>query len=459
MSTRLIPLAALLYLGFVIYGSLVPLDFRPLPLDDAFERMRHIRYLNLGIGSLADWVANLLLFIPLTFLTLCSLHPRGAAVRVLLSLALLGAAVCLALAIEFTQLFFPPRTVSQNDILAETLGGGLGILAWHLFGERFMAFIRQLQTTHGAVNLAEKLLWVYLALLFGYNVLPLDLTLSPIELYHKWSGGRINLVPFGAHKGGPIEILYEITVDMAVWVPAAFLMVLSRRTSPHRALLVVIASAIALELFQLIVYSRFTDVTDILTAIPGAWIGNKLARRLSGMDLTSDPSSRGGRRVGARLAAVSAWTLLLLAAFWYPFELELDRATLKSRLDLLLQVPLVAYYYGSEFHAITQLLRKVSLFLIYGGLMAWLRLGLLPRFRLSWWDGLAFATLGLVAFTIELGQVALVAKSPDSTDMVIEWLSGGAGYRLLLVLYRRWAPSKPVQRRGAAPSAAEPRSE
>ena len=56
------------YTAFVIYGSLVPLRFRARPLDEAWAYFQQIPYLELGIGSRADWVANILLFVPLAFL-------------------------------------------------------------------------------------------------------------------------------------------------------------------------------------------------------------------------------------------------------------------------------------------------------------------------------------------------------------------------------------------------------
>ena len=73
---RWLYLPAGLYLVFVVYGSLVPLDFTPLPLDEAIERFRRIRFLNLGIGSRADWVANGLLMIPLAFLLCGSIQMK-----------------------------------------------------------------------------------------------------------------------------------------------------------------------------------------------------------------------------------------------------------------------------------------------------------------------------------------------------------------------------------------------
>ena len=57
--------AALAFTLIAVYGSFVPLNYRPLPWDDALARFRNIPFLDIGIKSRADWVANILLFIPL----------------------------------------------------------------------------------------------------------------------------------------------------------------------------------------------------------------------------------------------------------------------------------------------------------------------------------------------------------------------------------------------------------
>ena len=52
---------------FIVYGSLVPFDIRPHSLVQALESFRHIPYLNLGVVSRADWIANIVLYIPVAF--------------------------------------------------------------------------------------------------------------------------------------------------------------------------------------------------------------------------------------------------------------------------------------------------------------------------------------------------------------------------------------------------------
>ncbi|MCP4992380.1 MAG: VanZ family protein, partial [Gammaproteobacteria bacterium] len=263
-------LLALAYLLFVIYGSLVPLAYRPLPLEEALWQFQTIRFLDLGIGSRADWVANVLLFIPLGFLWLGVIWPRQPGfARIAISLLVLAIATSLSIGIEFTQLYFPPRTVSQNDILAETLGALIGIILWWRYGQRVHRWVVGALKTRGKSHLAVKLLWLYLAGLFLYSVLPLDLTISPVEIYHKWSSGKVNLIPFGFSVADPVQQLYDLVTDMLLWTPVSLLWVISGRRVGMQAWAWTVLAALSLELLQFFVYSRVSDVTDILMAMAG----------------------------------------------------------------------------------------------------------------------------------------------------------------------------------------------
>ena len=130
------------------------------------------------------------------------------------------------------------------------------------------------------------------------------------------------------------------------------------------------------------------------------------------------------------MAAVRAgsWVeAVLLVVFWYPFDFRTDGAFIKSRLDFLQRVPFEVYYFGTEFRAITEVLRKTLFFAPLGGLLAW---GVV---RQPWrWRGTLFVVAMLVlvlmpAF-IELGQVMLPEKIADTTDWMLAWLGGLSGY-------------------------------
>jgi glycopeptide antibiotics resistance protein len=432
-------LLAVAYLVFVIYGSLVPLDYRALPLEEALARFREIPYLTLGIGSRADWVANILLFVPLAFLWLGAVwHRWNAAARLTASLAVLLAAVVLSVGIEFTQLFFPPRTVSQNDILAEAIGALLGLLAWWLWGPRLMRWAQGCRADQTAWAWSERLLYVYLFGLFAYSVLPLDLTLSPVELFHKLKEGRIVLLPFGGLPADPAQAVYDVLSDIAIWVPAGF--VWQKTLGAHgRALRRVLLAALLLEFLQLWVYSRVTDVTDIFTALLGGALGMGLARRYFGA--TASGAAASGRSAMAwGLGAALLWLGVLAGVFWYPYDFRLDGSFLRERLPLLGNPPFTAYYYGTEFRAVTEVLHKSLFFLPLGaalGLAATAVGGVWRRAALA----IALALIVSASLAIEGGKLLIPSKHFDWSNVLLEVAGAAAGLMLAALLWRRRAVS------------------
>ncbi|MCX7274734.1 MAG: VanZ family protein, partial [Burkholderiales bacterium] len=150
----------LAYTAFVVYGSLVPLDWRPMPFDQALAAFRQIPFLTLGIESRADWIANGVLYAPLGFLSASLLlTSRWRLVRGLALPVALAGCLALAVGVEFSQLFFPPRTVSLNDLIAEGIGTLVGVAASPLL----LASLRQLQSRWqlGGRALGAALLLVY----------------------------------------------------------------------------------------------------------------------------------------------------------------------------------------------------------------------------------------------------------------------------------------------------------
>jgi glycopeptide antibiotics resistance protein len=434
-------LAGLGYLVFVVYGSLVPLHFRAMPMDAAIAAFRQIPWLQLGIGSRADWVANLLLFIPLAFIFSGALaHGRGLLARLLASALILAACVGLSLGIEFTQLFFPQRTVSQNDIAAETLGGLFGVIVWWSAGARCLGWYESWLEVREPAALSERLIWGYLAFVFAYNVLPLDLTISAVEVFHKWREGKLILIPFSGLPSDPAHALYEVLTDALIWLPPAFLWRFRGGRSTTRAWWLGTATALLLEVLQLFVYSRVSDVTDLFTAALGAWAGALLGARL-GRSVGPSRAGVASPVFGALLPLLLAlgWALVLMLLFWYPFDFRNDGAFVRERMEFLNRVPFEVYYYGTEYRAITEVFHKTLFFAPLGALLAWFVVGL------PWmWRGyVAFASILAILFTalgIELGQVMLPGKFPDTTDWFLESLGGCLGYLLFRTIRARLRP-------------------
>ena len=446
-TTRAAPARILLrwltlgYTAFVIYGSLVPLRFRPRPLADAWESFQRIPYLELGIGSRADWVANILLFVPLAFLWLGVLWPkRGWIAKGLASALVLFCCVGLSVAIEFTQNFFPPRTVSLNDVIAESIGAVIGIGLWWSTGSRVMGWLAGWSQAHTPTGTAGRLLYAYLFLLFGYSIMPLDLTISAVEIYHKWQEGKVLLVPFSAVYETGAQRAYALLADIAIWIPAAFLWKLSSSHSARKVVLYVVACATTIEVLQLFVYSRVTSTTDVLTAGCGGVIGVALAGWLRpGTGTPSSPRSIdfGSGWVLLWILALAGWAGVLMVVFWYPFDFNTDWRFVQGRLPALKRVPFEAYYYGTEFRALTEVFHKAGFFFPLGVLLA---IGVLGARRLVslpsaiWYAGGTFIIAG-AAIGIEAGQLLLPGKNADLTDVFLEALGAMIGFVAILAYF------------------------
>lgn len=398
---------ALAYLALVLYGSLVPFWFRPMPMDLAVARFRAIPYYRLGIESRSDWVANILLFIPLSFLAMAALcvdcrRRRGR----IAAPAVVASCAALSVAIEFTQVFFPPRTVSQNDVAAESLGGLLGTLLWLGAGQATTDWARRTWAAFGTRGLAARLLPGYLALLVLIHVMPLDLTISPLEVYHKFRQGRVRLVPF--YRPGIVarDLIQKDLWNVAYFAPLGLLIA---RVAPRGGGLLALgagfAAASVIESLQLFVHTRAFDATDVVTgalAVGLGWWGARAGLRFPGR--------------ATRPAFLPAWLVVAAAVAWQPFDFDGDPARAFRRFRALSPVPFADYYWGTEFNAFDQLLRKTLLFLPVGALLGPGRLTV----------PIGFA----VAAALEVGQLFLPSRTASLTDVLIAGFGAWIGSSL-----------------------------
>lgn len=361
------------YLVFVIYGSLVPLGYAPVPLEEAIRRFGHIPYFHIAVSSRADLVANFLLFIPLTFLAIGGFtregRRRGAAP---IAVATAFAAIALSAAIEFTQIYFPQRTVSLNDILAESIGGLAGVVVWFAFGRRVSDWARSLWRRKARDRLAASVLSGYVVFLVLYQMLPFDMTIRPVELYHKLRSPRVVLVPF-AHETAADP--YYLVSTVALMVPVGYLLALLRpsRRRGWWAAVTLQAGAFAslIELAQLFVYSRYSSTTDVILGAFGGLAG-AMAADLFGpaarrRPLESPQWQKHGRTV--KFVLLVAWTLGLMVEKWWPFHFVWPAQGLAHAAWEFVGVPLQKQHGLSEGNAASQVAREVVLLLVLGMLL------------------------------------------------------------------------------------------
>ncbi len=417
-----------------LYGSFVPLNYRPLPWDDAVSRFRNIPFLDIGIKSRADWVANILLFIPLgcfwcgVILVDCRKPWLRVLATPLVAATVVAALAGLAVGIEFTQLWFPPRTVSQNDIQAESIGGAVGVGLWLVLGQRVVNWCRTWTAQWRTRSPLDFFLLLYLVGLAIYSIMPLDLTIQPSELYQKLAKGRLELIPFSHGSVWSVGFWWLRVTDLFVFVPVGWWAArVGTRTSagPRSvggATFVGALVVVGIEFVQIFIYSRFTSTTEMLFGIAGTAVGAWLARRFSARNaVTPVAAPASGLKRLAWALAVLAYSAALCVLYWWPMELLRDRNEAERRLAHFFSIPFASLYRGSEFNALTEITRKS---LLFGGL-AVLWVGLLrslPLGRHARRAGYAVAWLYAAALAcgIEAVQAVFPPHVTDITDVLIE---------------------------------------
>ena len=420
-------LLAIAWTTFAIYGSLVPLNIRHVTWAAAVDQFTHLPPLWTGLGTRADWVANILLFIPLAFLWTGALAcDRRRAARLGAAGFTFAVAILVAIALEFTQIWFAGRTVSRNDIVAETLGALVGAGLWLGGGQRFVAWLRSYATDAGPRSKVVWLLQAYLAGFVLYSVMPLDLTISVSELYRKYQRGRVILIPFAFQYDSVLSAIYQSFGDVAVFVPVGMWVALSaRRLRLFNSTLLtslIIGGTIAalIEFAQLLVLSRFTDATDIVLGAVGSVIGGAIVDRYGS---TRPPTSASRvptslmRRTWPILAAIAAYSGFLAVGFLLPFNITTDRGLVASRYVDFFSLPFLILYRGDEFNALQQVLVRILVFAPLGAL--WGYLGTQARTqsirRIVVMAGVIYSAG--VAFGIEVAQIFMPPKVADATEV------------------------------------------
>jgi glycopeptide antibiotics resistance protein len=278
-----------------------------------------------------------------------------------------------------------------------------------------------------------------------YSILPLDLTISVGELYDKYKMGRMVLVPLSYGYGSFADLIYNVVVDLLVFVPVGMLAArgvfqeLPSLRSVAEAVAIGALLVVGIELVQLIIYSRISDVTDLVTCTTGVGLGAWLAHRLqpaAAQTILSNRHQIAGPRLILWTVSVLIYTVILIAVFWFPFDFQIDSDFAEPRLAQFFDVPFRRMYRGSEFKAIREFLRKTLLFGVLGALWVPLaaQLNVPQMIRRLFMAGALLYCVAL-ATGIELGQVILPSHSPDFTDVLLCALGAGSG--MLLAHYVR----------------------
>jgi VanZ family protein len=419
--------AALSYLLFVVYGSLVPLDYHYHPLHEAWAQFEHIRYLTLGAAERADWVANIVLYVPLSFFLSAwkAKDPASVPGRLLRASWVFILCTLVAVGVEFAQIYFPPRTVSQNDIVAELIGSAIGIAVWHTAGARLSGLWRAVNT--GGPSAVRAALVLYLLAYLAVSFFPYDFLVSWSEFAAKLATHRDSFFLSPQSCASAVRCVAKGGYEVMAVVPLGVLIgMLSARGRPGRlraALLWGALLGLVTESVQLFLESGTAQGASVLTRMVGTGLGVLLYQELPLPTLRSLKSH-------LRPAVMLVFPLYLVALMalqgwftsrWLPLPEGL------ARISDLHFLPFYYHYYTSEAVALVSLLRNAALYAPVG-LAYW---GWQVAKRSGGYEGSgAVAALlgGTVALIIETSKLFLSGQRPDPTNVLIGLVSSAIAY-------------------------------
>ena len=449
--------AASLYTIFVAYGCIIPLDFRPVPWPEAWAVFRHIPEFHPGRISKTDFIANVLLFVPLAFWWAGSIgagwRRPGAIAK---SAAVWAAAVLFQAGLEFAQVYIPPRSVSLWDVIAGACGAAGGVGLWCLAGGQVRGLFERWDATQGRRGVSGWLVAPYSIFLLLHNILPADLTLGAEALYNKWERGFIRPIPFAAVGHDPVTASIGFAAETLLWLPLSLLIVLGTRLRGFNAWGLTLLYAVVVEAIQILVQSRISDVSDLLSAAAGAgagvWLGLRFrgardaaaGRAAAGAHARGDFLTAQGVFIATSLAAI-AWTWVLVTGFCYPFDFVYKPSQIAARTDLLLSLPIHAPWLWGPSMDILQVLTRMVLFAPFGLLVSIAAGCVVAPWAKRTGAIVSFLAAAGVSGGIEVLQVFLPSRMANSADIAVAAVGGLGGYlatslvRQTLEKGARWA--------------------
>ncbi|MEZ6139607.1 MAG: VanZ family protein [Zavarzinella sp.] len=375
--------ASIAFALFIVYGSLVPFEAISLSFSTARIQFAEAMRTTFSFESRSDWVANILLYIPLGFVGCAALMVDRR--HLWAPMAVIAAVFVICMGVEFAQLWFPMRTTSVNDVIANTVGGGIGAVGWCLYGQNVTERMRTLWTTSGREHAFFRIIPFYLLFLIAVNGMPFDLSISPTELWYKYKAGRIQWFP-------PVGFLEKLLVIVAYFAPIGWMW--ARFTTPKwgdnflYALGIGFACATLLELVQLSVLSCGTYLSDVIAGTGAVLLGWQFAR-------TPLIVSR------YRIFFALLWCVALATVHWYG-RIWVGTGWLHWKFEEIFWVPFTDYFRSHYLTAFGKIVDRTMVMIV---------LGVLLHRKSGWaWTSLI---VGTIALLLECGLL-FMGNSPTS---------------------------------------------
>ncbi|NOX32923.1 MAG: VanZ family protein [Deltaproteobacteria bacterium] len=418
-----------LCLVFVLYGSFIPFHIRSIPLIDAVNQFKHIPFLDLGIVSRADWVANILLYIPLGFFLSGWTSKRTDSLykNCLVFLAVFLFCIMAAAFIEFFQIFFSPRTVSLNDLIAETLGSSAGIFLWLASGRKLIGLWFAAKRTPRPESALSAFLFLYLLFLAGITLFPFDFLISAKEI--KWKYGMWKAQSFLFDADISVGFIIKTIAEAALFIPVGgFIGIKYRRAGLEKRMSFVFLSSFLIgfliEFLQFFTASGVSQFFSVLVRVLGAFAGLFMVKINFSYCFE-------------RLKPFMKYIIMLVFPIYLALALKLSGWSKTgwlnineglSTFDLHMLLPFYFHYFSTETRAVVSVILNFGLY-IPVGFSGWLLYFSKKAHNARYIMGSVFISIALSLF-IETGKLFQRGLHPDFTNIIIAGFSAVMIFKL-----------------------------
>ena len=420
VDRRISTILCITYALVVLYGALMPYDLLAdattarTQLADAFESWplgdRH--------AGKADMLSNVLLFMPLGLL-LATRTALGGGPRWPGVLAAVAVSACLSAAIEGAQAFSLSRVASGQDWTLNVFGGLIGGLIGAAIGRQLWRGLSSM-ARHWWIRRPAAVVAVVMAALLAADALyPYWPTLDVSTVWRSIKSSQLSLAEGWAAHPWHYWVVRRIAVYAAfsALLAGAFLPT-SRRRRFAGALGATLFAA-ALETLKVFIASRTMNIANVGSAGGGAALGWLLGTMLAGL------SRRG--QVGLAWRMILAY---LVYDAWTPFRTNFDHEVMRAKIPHGAEwLPLYHYAMGARADDVQNFLATVILAAaLTAAVKLYARQGggrARPRHLV------AAIWAGALGVALELGQFAIVGRTPTTTDVLCFVVGGALGSWLI----------------------------
>lgn len=421
----------------VAHLLLIPYALTPIPFDEALRRAALVRWDALGSDQNVALASRALMFLPLGLLLTAACAPDTRGIRRCTgAVAGLVLGVAWAVAVNFVQLWFPPRTVNLNNFAAETAGVAIGVVLWSGLGGQARHWWRRL-TTGGHVSLRSALTG-YVVLYLAASLLPFDFVTSAQEFAEKLASDLYALWARPAGCGpAPCGLKYLALAALAA--PCGWWFAEQRHGDSLRgailaALIVGLVVSAAIEALRFMMVSGLTQGVTLVLRVIGVLVG--VAAHAQRARLAAMAARWPGRPLAAALAAPYLLVVAYVAGWGRAAYAGVEAGL--ARLGEVAWMPFYHQYYSPYAETMQSAMVHALLYAPVGA-ACWLWTGR----RDSGAGAGAPMLAAALAFVAEASKLLLVGRKPDFTDVFIAALSAWAALAVLRFASRTQRPVPP----------------